>query len=207
MTAILLILFAAVMLFFLIKAWQIWKERFSKRDDNYELLQMQRLLDGNDDKAADPVEAVAIMAGGKLPKSIRQPGRPPRPAAVPFMPLPENAEAASRKHLPVLDAPAQEIYLRLHAEMPQIPLLSCVDVALLTGQGITPPRVQADFVLCKKDFTPAVVIFIDRTQGDPLQARAEQLLRQQRLRVLRWPVDRLPSREEMRKQIFRPKAA
>lgn len=204
MTVFILIFFAAVMLFFLIKAWQIWKERFHSRDDNYELMQMHRLLDGGDEDI-DPIQAVAVMAGGKLPKSIRQPA-PAAQAMARSSPVPENGSAALRKNVPVLDAPAQEIYLRLHAEMPQIPLLACVDVALLTGQGVTPPRVQADFVLCKKDFTPAVVIFIDRTQGDSLQARAEQLLRQQRLRVLRWSVDRLPSREEMRKQIFRPKA-
>lgn len=203
-TAIFVIL-AAVMLFFVLKAWQVWKERFGGRDDNYEIMQMQRLLD-SDEKPDEPIQAVAVMAGGKLPASVRKPAAAAPARSLP--PLPDAAQIESRKHLPVLDAPAQEIYLRLHAEMPQIPLLACVDVAALTGTtGVTPPRVQADFVLCKKDFTPAVVIFIDRVPGDSLQARAEQLLRLHRLRVLRWPVDRLPSREEMRKQIFRPKAA
>lgn len=183
------IIAAAAMLFFVLKAWQTWKERFGSRDDNYEIMQMQRLLAESDDN--DPIQAVAVMAGGKLPKSIRQPA----------------PDAGPRKNLPVLDATAQEIYLRLHAEFPQVPLLCRVDVAALIGNEVTPPRIQADFVLCKKDFTPAVAIFIERRQGDNLLARAEQLLRQQRLRVLRWSPEQMPSRHEMRRQIFRTKSA
>lgn len=200
MTVAISIIAAAAMLFLFLR-WQTWKERFGSRDDNYDIMQMQRLLADGDDK--DPVQAVAVMAGGKLPKSIRQPAPEQMPLRQPAQP-----DAGPRKNLPVLDATAQEIYLRLHAEFPQIPLLCRVDVAALIGHtGTTAPRVQADFVLCKKDFTAAVVIFIERQQGDSLIARAEQLLRQQRLRVLRWSADRLPSREEMRRQIFRPKAA
>ena len=182
------------------RAWQNWQERYGNRNDDYENGQLAIMLHARDDGStpAAPPPAAAPLA-------------PRPPAAV----APQPAAAASLsaaippgqvRHLP-LDAAAQSVYLHLHVDIPQLPVLSCVDIAcLLPPETRHTPRLLADFVICKKDFSPAVVIFIERGGEAVALDHAHQLLRAQRLRVLRWHANALPAREQMRQQIFKPKA-
>lgn len=188
------LVFVALMLFFLYRAWRVWKERFGGRDENYDAFELQKLI----------AEESAVK--NPAPASTGTPGSAPAAAPAPAPAAPPG-ETRSRP-APVLDAAAQEFFFRLKAELPQIPLLVCVDLLSLTGRaGTMPPRIAADFVLCKKDFSPVVAIFLEREPSDPMLDRAEERLRQMRVRVLRWPASQLPSREEMREKILGPRSA
>ncbi len=191
MFGLILTAFAGVMAFFLYRAWKVWQERFGQRNDDFDDFRIQQLVhEGEADKAVAPREHFEIKP-------------------LPVAPVAAVVDTTPRPRPPLLDAIAQDTYLLLHADVAAgFPLLSRVDIAnLLDPHGAPPPRVSADFVICKKDFTPAVVIFIERTPGDPMIERAQTLLRSHRLRVLRWPASALPAREEMRRQVFKPRAA
>ncbi|MDP5241375.1 hypothetical protein Q9Q94_17710 [Uliginosibacterium sp. 31-16] len=206
---LILVAIIGVMGYFLLRAWRVWQERFANRHefdaDHLALLMAQR------EEIEQPAAAPAPLPQARSPRpahktvrtapmaaDLQTPHRPPAPA--------NDFHHGRRK--PLLDAAAQEVFLRLQTDMPGFPVMAGVDIAtLLDPHAPPPPRVPADFVLCKKDFTPAVVIFIERQHADPMLDRAETLLRQHRLRVLRWRADALPKREDMRHQIFKPKSA
>ncbi|MDQ7989349.1 MAG: hypothetical protein REI09_06915 [Candidatus Dactylopiibacterium sp.] len=179
MTTIILLVLAATLVFFLYRIQRIWRQHFGHRDAGYESFELQRLLAEPAAGEAMPTGTPAAAAGGAA------------------------GAGTAGVRLPVLDAPAQEAFLRLRGEFSQVPLLAGTDLAVLTGVA-NAPRVQVDFVLCRKDFTPAVAILIERSP-DPLRERAAEQLRQQGVRVLRWRADAIPSREAMREQIVRPK--
>ena len=185
------------------RAWQNWQESYGNRSDEYDNGQLAMMLHAREDgetphppppaAPAAPRPAVAFAASPAMPAAA--------PAALSAAILPGQV-----RRLP-LDAVAQSVYLHLHVDIPQLPVLSCVDIAcLLPADTRHAPRLQADFVICKKDFSPAVVIFIERNGEAAALDHAHQLLRTQRLRVLRWHANALPAREQMRQQIFKPKA-
>lgn len=181
---------AGTMLFFLYRALRVWQERFSHRDEDYDTARLMQDAD-------KPAHSPAISA--QLPM-------PPVRATQPIHAAPAPQAEAPSPRRKLMDAPAQAAYLNLRSSIGDYPLLACVDIAsLLDPHGPPPPRVQADFVICKKDFSPAVVILIERQAGDPMLSRAEHLLSQHRLRVLRWGADAIPDRDTMREQIFKPK--
>ncbi|NSL54230.1 hypothetical protein [Uliginosibacterium aquaticum] len=188
---LILTVFFGVMAFFLYRAWRVWQQRFGQRDNDFDAYQLQQLV-----KEAE--------AGNPLPNHETFEIKP-----LPVTPAAAVVDTTPRTRRPLLDGPAQDAFLLLHADVAAgFPLLASVDIAtLLDAHGTPPPRVSADFVICKKDFSPAVVIFIERSPGDPMIERAQTLLRSHRLRVLRWPASSLPSREEMRRQVFKPRAA
>lgn len=104
----------------------------------------------------------------------------------------------------LLDAAERIVYFNLKLTLPDHEILARVDPAALTGMAsVIPPRAMLDFVVCRKDFTPAAVIMLVRsTDDDPLRERAAQQLAQTGLRVLRWPVAALPKRQEMRAAVL-----
>lgn len=187
MFGLILTAFFGVMAFFLYRAWRVWQQRFGQRDEDFDSYRLQQLMQDKD--------------AGQAPRE------PFEIKPLPITPAAAVVDTAPRARAPLLDAAAQDAYLLLHADVAAgFPLLACVDIArLLDAHGVPPPRISADFVICKKDFTPAVVIFLERSPGDPMIERAQTLLRSHRLRVLRWPASALPSREEMRRQVFKPR--
>jgi hypothetical protein len=210
--------------YFLFRAWRVWQDRFANRHefdaDHLALLIAQR--EELEQPAAEPTPAPRPKP--HLPRAPH-PAQPvtPAPAPVPaparaagpvanLQQTPRKAKAVAdsqpSRRKPMLDMVSQAIFLQLRTDLSNYPILASVDIAsLLDAHGTTPPRVQADFVVCKKDFSPAVVIFIERELANPMFDRAEALLRQHRLRVLRWRADKLPTREQMRHQIFKPKSS
>lgn len=198
-----------IVLFLLYRAWQVWETRFAHRHefDAEHLAMLMAQREEFELPAASPEPPPPRSHHhSRLPHRTTPPKTAPAVAQAAAQPQPARTSGAARQ--PLLGTTEQELYLRLHSELPGYPLLACVDIASLLAPTDTPaPRVQADFVLCKKDFTPAVVILLERAPANPLHDRAEALLRQHHLRVLRWPIDALPSREQMRHQIFKPKSA
>ncbi|GAB2891500.1 hypothetical protein GCM10027046_20410 [Uliginosibacterium flavum] len=211
-----------VMGYFLFRAWKVWQERFANRHefdaDHLALLMAQR---EEFELPAEPAPTPEVLAMRKprAPRAVVVASNPdlvakPARKAAPVVDLHKNHRKAPpsndlqpARRKPVLDAAAQSVFLQLRNDLNNFPVLAGVDIAsLLDPHGPTPPRVQADFVVCKKDFSPVVVIFIERDQIDPMLDRAETLLRQHRLRVLRWPANALPDKEQMRLQIFKPKS-
>lgn len=206
---LILVAIIGVMGYFLLRAWRVWQERFANRHefdaDHLALLMAQR--EEIEQPAMAPAASSPVRSPRPAHKTPRAAPAAADPQAAPHIPPPGNDLHHGRRR-PLLDAAAQEVFLRLQTDMPSFPVMAGVDIAtLLDPHAPPPPRVRADFVLCKKDFTPAVVIFIERQHADPMLDRAEALLRQHRLRVLRWRADALPKREDMRHQIFKPKSA
>lgn len=206
------------LLFFIFRAWRVWQTRFANRHEfdpeHFALLMAQREeIEGPIDAQAPaphshksrPKHPQSKLPGtGSSDKAARRSARPAAEAPE-STPRPDSVAPPPRRK-PLLDAQTQEVFLQLHADLPGYPLLSAVDIAALIDSHVAQiPRIQADFVICRKDFSPAVVIFLERNGKQSLLDRAESLLRQQRVRVLRWPVDALPAREEMRAQIFKHK--
>ena len=192
---LILVAILGTMVFFLYRALQVWQSKFGHRNDDYDAARLMQLM------KEDPEQPV-------LPPAIQPPAPAPpaglaqaeiSPPARPLEPPPHRRT--------LMDAAAQTTYLNLRSSVGDYPLLACVDIAsLLDPHGAPPPRIQADFVICKKDFSPVVVILIERQAGDLMLTRAENLLRQHRLRVLRWPADAIPDRNSLREQIFKPKS-
>lgn len=199
---LILVVLLALLVFAFYRAWSVWQEKFANRHelDSAHLA----LLIAHREELESPLAHTEKPAARKHKE--HRPSRKEQfvrsiPAALGGQALP----ATARK--PLLAAAAQEVFLRLHSELPGYPILSGVDIAvLLDAQGVPPPRVQVDFVLCKKDFSPAVAIFIEHEPSNPMIDRVVSLLREQRVRVLRWQADALPEREQMRHQIFKPKS-
>ncbi|MBS1209310.1 MAG: hypothetical protein H6R19_1708 [Proteobacteria bacterium] len=197
MGVLILVALLGVMGYFLFRAWRVWQERFAHRHEfdaeHFALLMAQR----------EEIDQISVTPSpAPRPVKLAHPNKPPAET-----PPPAQAHPVQTRHRqPLLDATAQEVFQFLRTSLPNTPILAGVDIVrLLDPDAPPPPRVQADFVLCKKDFIPAVVIFIERDAGVPLHDRAEALLRQQRLRVLRWRAGALPSHEQMHLQIFKPK--
>lgn len=189
-------LIVGILLFFLYRAWSVWQSRFAYRSDELDPVQLFELIHGDQAQAPAPPLATPSILRSPPPQPLEP--SPPAAAAVLLQP-------AARKA--VLDEAAQDVYLHLRTELSAYPLLCKVDIAaLLPGHHSMLPRVQADFVICKKDFHPVVVILLERSSNDAQLDRAETLLRQQRLRVLRWRAEALPSRDKMRQQIFKPRS-
>ncbi|KAF7598317.1 MAG: hypothetical protein CGU28_12670 [Candidatus Dactylopiibacterium carminicum] len=159
------------------RAWRNWQENYGHRNDDYDAGQLALLLH---EKAG--------------PERPTPPAPPPRP-------MPSGPPA---RFLPLTDA-VQTLYVLLRAEFPQLPMMCCVDIASLLPDTPRPPRIQIDFVICRKDFSPAVAIIIERPNEKDMLDQAQALLRERRLRVLRWSADALPGQEEIRQQIVRPK--
>lgn len=192
---LILIAILGTMVFFLYRALRVWQERFSHRDDDYDSARLMQLMQ---EDSAKPDVPPAILAPLPIPpvKATQPQHAAPAPQA--------EARPARRK---LMDDAAQAAYLNLRSGVGDYPLLACVDIAsLLDPHGPPPPRVQADFVICKKDFSPVVVILIERQPGDPMLTRAEHLLTQHRLRVLRWSAAAIPDRNTLREQIFKAKS-
>jgi hypothetical protein len=189
----------------LLRIKRIWKQRFARRHEfdakHLALLMAQRAEIEAAERAAQPAV-------------IRQRRTLSLPSVSPSL-LPihlshkttKTNNGAARPKPPILDAVGQAIYQDLARDASQYPILCKLDIAmLLNPPGPATPRVHADFVICKKDFSPAVVILIDRKTSNPELDKAQTLLRQHRLRVLRWRADALPTPAEMHQQIFKPKA-
>lgn len=194
-----------LLLFFCYRAWKVWETRFANRhefDPEYlALLMAQREeINGSDDA---PSSARASSGNSKHnPPSAEK----PRPVALPAQNEQKDPGTPGQRRQ-LLDAPAQEAFIRLQADMSGYPVLAAVDVAAL----ITPvqnhlPRLQADFIVCKKDYSPVVAIFLERPAISAATLdQVETVLRHHRIRVLRWPANALPSREQMHAQIFKSK--
>lgn len=198
-----------LLLFFCYRAWKVWETRFAHRhefDPDYlALLMAQREeINGSDDA---PARHSSSGTGRHNPPAADR-GKTPGTAmnGISHEDAAKDAGTPGRRK-PLLDSPAQEVYLRLRADMSGYPIMAAVDVAAL----ITPvpshlPRLQADFVVCKKDFSPVVAIFLERPQTSAATLdQVETVLRHHRIRVIRWLADELPSKEQMHAQIFKSK--
>ena len=120
----------------------------------------------------------------------------------------EQAHPPKNRHLPrpILDEQAQKIHAALKYNLGPYPLFVNVDIACLIEQeDVIPPRVNVDFVVCRKDFTPVVAILLQRRKADPLHDRAMILLNRNKIRVLRWDAAAPLDQETIRSQIFKPK--
>lgn len=214
MVWLILVAILGVLIFFCYRAWTVWQTRFGNRHefdaDHLALLMAQREeINGSDDAPADilatPISNRRNSTGHTVFPKAEKP-RPPVAVAQAYgsgdaVRKPEG-QATRRKQ--VLDTAAQEVYLRLRADMSSYPTLPAVDIAALVDSDNGLPRIQADFVVCKKDFSPVVAIFLERADTPlPTLDRVEGILKQARLRVLRWPANALPSRDEMHAQIFK----
>ncbi|WP_018606596.1 hypothetical protein [Uliginosibacterium gangwonense] len=198
MAGFLIFLFFAALVGGVIWVWYIWRSRFGGRTMEYDAREM-----------AFVVQAQADLSPNASPKAA--PARDPaativNPAAV-VAPMPDLKKSAERPAA-LLDQAGSLIYLQLKSCVGEYPLLVGVDIArLLPGTQSASPRVHADFVVCRKDFTPVVAIFLEHGASDPLRERAAQLLKQSRIRLLHWEANAVPDRETMRQQIFKSKAS
>ena len=215
---LILVAILGLLMFFCYRAWKVWETRFAHRHefdaDHLAMLMAQREeISGSDDAPAEilatPVANRRNSTGHtQFPKAEKP--RQPTPAVQAYSSndAAKKIDVQATRRKQVLDAAAQEVYLRLRADMSSYPMLPAVDVAALVDSDSGLPRLQADFVVCKKDFAPVVAIFLERPDTHlPTLDRIESILKQARLRVLRWQANDLPSRDEMHAQIFKSKKA
>jgi hypothetical protein len=193
--------------FCLYRAWGIWQTHFANRHefdaDHLALLMAQR------EEIEQPVEPTRTSRPGRprFPLPSSQP-----PSLSPLVTRPLRKEEGSedrnesRHRKPLLDAAAQSVFDYLRSDLANYPVLALVDLAsLLETESSNIPRIHVDFVVCKKDFSPALVIILERRNSGLSLDRAETLLRQHRLRVVRWRADALPDAAQMHQQIFKSK--
>lgn len=215
MVWLILVAILGLLMFFCYRAWTVWQTRFGNRHefdaDHLAMLMAQREeISGSDDAPGDILATPIANRRNSTGHTLFPKMEKPRPslatpqAASGGSDIAKKPEVQATRRRQVLDAAAQEVYLRLRADMSSYPVLPAVDVAALVDSDSGLPRMQADFVVCKKDFAPVVAIFLERpdTSLSTLD-RVESILKQARLRVLRWPANALPSREEMHAQIFK----
>lgn len=204
MTWLLLILFALVVAGCVVWIWYVWQSRFGNRMMDYDAREVALVMQAR----ADLVPDKPPQAGAS--------GRPAAEAPLRAAPAVEVAPDNKPDHKPLervtprplLDEAEALLYVQLKSCVVEHPLLIGVDVArLLPNTEFGAPRISADFVVCRKDFTPVVAIFLARPDQSSLQDRAQQLLKQStRIRVLKWDASTPPDREAMKQQIFKPKA-
>lgn len=191
--------------------WYVWQTRFASKMMDYDAREMAFLAEARLASPGTPAERPADAPAQGVPT----PAEMPLQAAL-LMASPPSATAslqaaaaprrAGERPPPLLDEAGRVIYLDLKRGVGGYPITIGVDIArLLPDTQLIPPRVQVDYVVCRKDFTPVVAIFLERGHPDPLRERALQLLKQSRIRVLRWSVSAPPNPEEMHQQIFRAK--
>lgn len=169
--------------------WFVRRSALSAQKEDYEARELALLAQVRADFGQKPVQDLKEFED---PSPVRQ----------------ERVDTRSKKQRPspVIDAKAQKIFAALKRILGPYPLLVNVDVAsLLEQEDVIPPRVCADFVVCRKDFTPVAVILLERQQPDPLHERAMSLINRNRIRVLRWDAAAPLDQETMRRQIFKPK--
>jgi len=194
----LIILFIVAVVGGLVWVWYIWQSRFGGRTMEYDAREMAFI-----------VQAQADISPNASPNAaaVKDPAATVVYPAAAIPPAPEPKKSAERPPA-LLDEAGSLIYLQLKSCVGEYPLLVGVDIArLLPSTQSASPRVHADFVVCRKDFTPVVVIFLEHGTGDPLRERATQLLKQSRIRLLRWDTNAVPDRESMRQQIFKSKSS
>lgn len=198
MAGFLIFLFIAAVVGGVVWVWYIWQSRFGGRTTEYDAREMAFI-----------VQAQADLSPNASPSPV--PAKDPAATVVnPAAVLPHAPEPKKSTERPpaLLDEAGSLIYLQLKSCVGEYPLLVGVDIArLLPSTQSASPRVHADFVVCRKDFTPVVAIFLEHGAGDPLRERAAQLLKQSRIRLLRWDANAVPDRESMRQQIFKSKSS
>ncbi|MBK9393198.1 MAG: hypothetical protein IPN40_04650 [Uliginosibacterium sp.] len=212
MTWLLIIAFFASLLGGVGWIWYVWQTRFASKMMDYDSREMAFLAEARIAAPSAPAEPPPVQAVPTSPTALAE---MPLQAALLMAsppPLPTSAQAATtprragERPAPLLDEAGRVIYLDLKRGVGGYPIAVGVDIArLVPDTQLIPPRVQVDYLVCRKDFTPVVAIFLDRGSADPLRERALQLLKQSRIRVLRWSLNAPPTPEEMHQQIFRAK--
>lgn len=212
MTWLLIIAFFASLLGGVGWIWHVWQTRFASKMMDYDSREMAFLAEARIAAPSAPAEPPPVQAVPTSPTALAE---MPLQAALLMAsppPLPTSAQAATtprragERPAPLLDEAGRVIYLDLKRGVGGYPIAVGVDIArLVPDTQLIPPRVQVDYLVCRKDFTPVVAIFLDRGSADPLRERALQLLKQSRIRVLRWSLNAPPTPEEMHQQIFRAK--
>jgi len=186
----------------LVWGWRVWQARFGARQVDTQQMEAVMLAQARaklDSHAANPYAPVPQAA---TPIQAFEPG-------LALGATPANPLAEQKKHgrPPALLGEAERgIYDRLKSCVGDYPLSFGVDVARLISDaqpGL--PRIQVDYLVCRKDFSPAVVIFLDRGHPDPQRERVIKLLSQSRLRILLWDVAHPPERDAMYAQVFKSK--
>jgi hypothetical protein len=192
--------------------WHVWQTRFASRMMDYDSREIALLADarmaipGAADAAPAPTSAAAPAPPAMPPMPVAAPAALLMPSPTALAPAAPAARRPGERPPPLLDEAGRVIYLDLKRGVGSYPITIGVDIArLVPDTQLIPPRVQVDFVVCRKDFTPVVAIFLDRGHPDPLRERALQLLKQSRIRVLHWNAAQPPSPEEMNQQIFKAK--
>lgn len=179
--------------------WHVWQTRFASRMMDYDSREMAIL--------AEAQVAVPGAASARVGLAETPPAAPLAQAMAVARPATPVQKTGQERPNTLLDEAGRMIFKDLKECVGDYPVTVAVDVArLINDAQVIPPRVQVDYLVCRKDFTPVVAIFLDRGNPDPLRERALQLLKQSRIRVLRWDVAAPPAGETMRQQIFKPKA-
>jgi len=201
---VLIFIFIGALLGCFVWAWRVWQARFAGRSMDYDSREFAFLAEAKIG-TTNPAAARAGTSPEVLP--IASPAIPAILAAQAGHPQQAPQPKTSGRPAPLLDDAARLVYSNLKRCAGDYPVLVSVDVArLMNDEQTIPPRVQVDLLVCRKDFTPVVAIFIDRGSPEPLRERAIQLLKQSRIRVLRWDASNPPDAEAMRLQVFKPKS-
>ncbi|MDQ8023175.1 MAG: hypothetical protein REI94_15160 [Moraxellaceae bacterium] len=187
------------------RTWSIWRERFGNRDSLESSREMVLLAELRKASSEAP-ETIMVLDPPPRPKRPK-PVQPPvtGPETVPVgdpAPAPPRMPATPAPAL--LDAVGRVVFFLLKIELNDHEILSRVDPAIfLPDSDATLPRATLDFVVCRRDFTPAAVIMVQRGEAEePLRERIIALLVQRGITVLRWRVGGLPARGSVREAVL-----
>ncbi|MEC5400184.1 hypothetical protein [Uliginosibacterium sp. H1] len=189
----------------LYRAWSVWRERFGNRDSLESSREMALLAELRKASSEAP-ETVMVLDPPPRPKRPK-PVQPPvtGPETVPVGdPTPATPRMPAASVPALLDAVGRVVFFLLKIELNDHEVLSRVDPAIfLPGHDTALPRATLDFVVCRRDFTPAAIIMVQRGDAEePLRERVIALLSQRGMKVLRWKVGALPARGSVRDAVL-----
>jgi very-short-patch-repair endonuclease len=115
---------------------------------------------------------------------------------------------------PLLSAPEQDLYRRLVAALPDNVVLAQVAFSQMISvaggnsdenfrKRLTAQQKVADFVICDKSFAVVAVIELDdSSHSREKDEKRDAIITEAGSKTIRWRVSRLPTTEEIRRQIL-----